>query len=92
VIAISNFREPGFAISQQPAPRCPGHADPLLADSRDRLRDLVISSLNRTDLRSYGPEPDWIAAVMRAWMSFALIISRFSLIPSAFSHCGTICS
>src|ERR1700757_5026466 len=52
-IAISNFREPGFAISQQPAPRCPGHADPLLADSRDRLRDLVIASLNRTDLRSY---------------------------------------
>src|SRR5262249_53509931 len=51
-VAIPDFREPGFAISQQPTSSRPGHADPLLADSRDRLRDVVIGSLNLTDLRS----------------------------------------
>jgi hypothetical protein len=38
-----------------------------------------------------GPEPDWIAEVLRAWMSLALIVSIVSLIPSAFWHSGTIC-
>ena len=60
---------------------------------------LTLETVNANDIQARvtsavqsgsGPEPDWIAAVMRAWMSLALIISRFSLIPSAFSPCGTI--
>jgi len=37
-----------------------------------------------------GPEPDWIAEVVRAWMSLPLIVSRVSLMPSAFSPAGMI--
>ena len=32
-----------------------------------------------------GPDPDWIAEVMRAWMSLALMVSILSFMPSAFS-------
>src|ERR1700674_1533532 len=37
-----------------------------------------------------GPEPDWIDAVVRAWISLALIVSNLSVMPSAFWHSGTI--
>ena len=37
-----------------------------------------------------GPDPDWIEEVVRAWMSLPLIVSRVSLMPSAFSPAGTI--
>ena len=37
-----------------------------------------------------GPVPDWIAEVMRAWMSLALIVSTVSLMPSSFWHSLTI--
>src|SRR4051794_24461698 len=37
-----------------------------------------------------GPDPDWIAEVVRAWMSLPLIVSMLSLIPSAFSQAGII--
>ncbi len=37
-----------------------------------------------------GPAPDWIAAVMRACMSLALIVSTLSFMPRSFSHSLTI--
>ncbi len=39
-----------------------------------------------------GPDPDWMAAVVRAWMSLPLIISMLSLMPSALAQAGTISS
>src|SRR5580704_6919990 len=37
-----------------------------------------------------GPAPDWIAEVTRAWISLALIVSRRSVMPSAFLHSSVI--
>src|SRR5262249_21655336 len=51
-VAIPDFREPGLAIGQQTAPGRPGHANPFPVDSRNRLRNVVITSLNLTDLGS----------------------------------------
>ena len=41
-------------------------------------------------MKMSGPVPDWIAAVMRAWMSLALIVSTVSFMPRSFSHCLAI--
>ena len=35
-----------------------------------------------------GPEPDWIAAVIRGWRSFALMVSSVTSAPSAFDASG----
>ena len=37
-----------------------------------------------------GPAPDWMAAVVRAWMSLPLIVSTLSVIPKSLAHCWVI--
>src|SRR5262245_19672276 len=37
-----------------------------------------------------GPVPDWMAAVVRAWMSLPLIISMLSLMPRSLAQAGMI--
>ena len=41
-------------------------------------------------LEMLAAEPDWMAEVMRFWISLALTISRLSLMPSAFWHSWVI--
>src|SRR5437762_4123822 len=39
-------------------------------------------------MKMSAPEPDWIAAVMRGWRSFALIVSSTTSAPSALEASG----